>query len=169
MRVLFFVISLTLSLTLAQSAPSPQTLRGVDAKQAMAYANAWGAQVQSYVTPEAVFFKFPDQTVQVPLPKDQMVIAIAPYVNQTHPCKTHFMSSCRGELRELPVKVVVRSASGQTVFSGTVKTQANGFLELWLPREQDLSIALEALGKRAEGRLTTFKDSDTCQTAFQLR
>lgn len=168
MRTLI-LFSAVFSLAFAQPAPSPKALVGDDAKQAMALANAWGAQVQSYVTTEAVVFKFPGQTIQVALPRDQQVVAIAPYISQTHPCNTHYMSSCRGELAEVPVRVLARTADGKTIFSGTLKTQANGFVELWLPRNLDLKLSLEANDKRAEGLISTHKNSDTCITTFQLR
>ena len=85
------------SLALAQSSsPSPDQLKGVSPLKAMQLANSWkGTAVKSFVTDSAVHFTFPDgQQQSVSLPAKQMVIAIAPYVNQTHPCKTHFMSGC---------------------------------------------------------------------------
>ncbi|WP_415784205.1 hypothetical protein [Deinococcus saxicola] len=32
-----------------------------------------------------------------------MVVAIAPYVNLPHPCKTYCMSGCQGELVKKPI------------------------------------------------------------------
>lgn len=159
---------LTLTVALGQPAPNPQALDGVDAREAMRLANAWGGQVRSYVTPDAVHFAFPERTVQVPL-REQMVVAIAPYVEQTHPCKTHYMSSCRGELAGVPVKVVARASDGRILFGGTVKTLPNGFFELWLPRNLEVSLTLEAQGKRAQGSIATFSNSDTCVTTLRLR
>jgi hypothetical protein len=147
--------------------------KGLNHLEAMALANAWGrakAPVQSFVTPKAIEFKFEaDRKASVTLPKDQMVVAIAPYINRTHPCKTHFMSSCQGEMIKQAVKVNVQSANGKTVFVGTVNTLENGFLELWLPRELNLVIHLEALGKKVSGQISTFASSDTCVTTLRLQ
>jgi hypothetical protein len=153
--------------------PSPSAVVGLSPFEAMALANAWGragAAVQSFVTPRAIEFKFDgDRKASVSLPKDQMVVAIAPYINRTHPCKTHFMSSCQGEMVKQAVKVNLQSSDGKTVFTGTVKTLENGFLELWLPRELNMVISLEAAGKKVSGWISTFDSSDTCITTLRLQ
>jgi hypothetical protein len=64
------------------------SLDNIDAVQAMEIANQWKwtrKEVKSYVTPQGVIFIFPDKRVKgIPLPKDKMVVAVAPYINQTH-------------------------------------------------------------------------------------
>ena len=153
------------------TAPSPAQLKGVSAQKAMQLANAWkGSNVQSFVTDQAVQFTFPNgQKESVALPARQMVVAIAPYVNQTHPCKTHFMSGCQGELVNTPVKVNVTNAAGKTVINRTVNTLPNGFLELWLDRNQTYNVTLSAQGKSVKGQVQTLKGSDTCVTALRLQ
>lgn len=151
----------------------PEKLQNATPKEAMKLANLWRTSttgVKSFVTPENIEFTFPDgQTTKVPLPVDQMVIAIAPYINKTHPCKTHFMSSCTGEMQNQSVDVLVKTASGTTVMNRTVKTLPNGFLELWLPRNRTYTVTLKAAGKSASGTIATQKTSDTCITTFQLK
>jgi hypothetical protein len=139
----------------------------------MELANAWGIQgapVQSFVTPQAVHFRFPDgRDLQVALPADRMLVSIAPYITRTHPCRVHFMSGCQGELVLTPVQVVATNQEGQVVFRGTVRTLENGFLDLWLPRNQTFQIRLEARGRSVSGQISTFNNSDTCITTLQLR
>jgi len=152
-------------------APSPALLGGVSPQQALKLANTWRSQggMQSYVTPEAVHFTFPDgQKKAVALPRGQMVVAIAPYINKTHPCKTHFTSGCQGEMVNTPVKVHVTTRAGKTVLQKTVKTLDNGFLELWLDRGQQYNVTLTAQGKTTRGMLDTLPGSDTCVTTLQL-
>jgi hypothetical protein len=64
------------------------SLDNIDAVQAMEIANQWKwtrKEVKSYVTPQGVIFIFPDKRVKgIPLPKDKMVVAVAPYINRTH-------------------------------------------------------------------------------------
>ena len=157
----------------AQTNVNPEVLYGITAKRAMGIANTWGAagaSVKSFVTPDAVQFGFQDgKTVSVALPKDQMVVAVAPYLRFTHPCKTHYMSSCRAELTNTPIKVLAVTSNGRTVFAGTVTSLPNGFIELWLPRDLEINLTVEALGKKASGPISTFRTSDTCITTFQLR
>jgi hypothetical protein len=154
-------------------APTPSAVAGLTALEAMGLANAWGragAKVQSFVTPQAVQFKFEGGgTASIALPKDKMVVAIAPYINRTHPCKTHFMSGCQGELTNVLFQVTVRSGDGKTMFNGAVRTLENGFLELWLPRELNLSVTLEGQGRSVTGAISTFASSVTCVTTLQLR
>jgi hypothetical protein len=63
-------------------------LNNVDAVQAVAIANEWNwskKEITSYVTPREVVFKFSDNTVKkIPLPEDKMLVAVAPYIRQTH-------------------------------------------------------------------------------------
>jgi hypothetical protein len=169
-----YALGLVLGLALAQSPvpqPSLEALKGIDASRAMELANAWGvakAPVQSFVTPQAVNFEIGGKKAQVALPTDRMVVAVAPYINRTHPCKTHYMSSCQGELAGTLVEVQV-TQNGKEVIKGTVKTLENGFLELWLPRNQSYQLNLKAKGLSATGLISTFNNSDTCVTTFQLR
>jgi len=154
------------------AAPTPAQLTGLTAQQALRKANQWrnAGGVQSFVTSEAVVFKFPSgEQKSVALPARQMVIAIAPYVNQTHPCKTHFMSGCQGELANTPVSVLVKNQAGKTVINRTVKTLPNGFLELWLDRNQTYQVTLKSGGKSTSGTLSTQAGSDTCVTTLKLQ
>jgi hypothetical protein len=72
--------------------PDPNSREGMlehaDAKKALALANEWRwtrKDIQSYVDTRDVVFELPgDKTVKIPLPKDSMMVAVAPYINQTH-------------------------------------------------------------------------------------
>lgn len=161
------------SLSAAQPAtPSPAQLSGLTPQQALAKANQWrnAGGLQSFVTTEAVVFKFPSgEQKSVALPVKQMVVAIAPYVNQTHPCNTHYMSGCQGELINTPVNVLVKNQAGKTIMNKTVKTLPNGFLELWLDRNQTYQVTLKTGGKTTTGTLKTQAGSDTCVTTMKLQ
>ena len=70
-----------------------QMVENIDAVQAMAFANQWKwtqNSITSHVTPKEVVFEFPNNTSpngtikKVALPKDKMVVAIAPYLTFTH-------------------------------------------------------------------------------------
>lgn len=152
--------------------PSSVQLKGLTPQQALARANQWRSAggLQSHVTSEAIVFKFPDgQQSSVALPAKQMVVAIAPYVNQTHPCKTHYMSGCQGELVNTSVNVLIKNQAGKTVMNKTVKTLPNGFLELWLDRNQTYRVSLKSGAKTTTGVLSTHAGSDTCVTSLRLQ
>jgi hypothetical protein len=151
----------------------PKLLEGLNAREALALANKWGTatpEVESFVDTDAVkvTFKKSGKTVEVPLSDDQMVVAFAPYISKTHPCEIHYMSGCQGELIETKVKVTATLADGAVLIDEEITTMKNGFLELWLPRNQEIKVTMEALGRKAEGRIGTFPDSNTCITTLQL-
>lgn len=174
---LILLLSIASSASFAQadaSIPSPEMLSGLTVEKAMAVANTWGAAspgtgVNSFVTPQKIQFEFPDGTKTVfDLPQDRMVVAIAPYIRSTHPCSTHFMSSCRSELTNTPVKVTAATPDGTFIVAKNLFTQANGFLELWLPRNLEIDLIIEARGLKTSGRISTFENSNTCITTTRL-
>jgi hypothetical protein len=147
-------------------------LKGKNGKQAMSLANAWRQKnydVTTFVTPDAVQFKFKDgESVSVPLPDDQMVVSIAPYIHNTHGCSTHYMSKCDGELKNTAVKVKAVTAGGKVLINKTIKTPPTGFFDLWLPRDQEIKISVSAMGKTAKGTISTYRNSKTCDTTLKL-
>ena len=64
------------------------SLSGVNAVQAMKMANDWRwshESVKSYVTGREVVFEFPSGVVKkIPLPEEERIVAVAPFINQTH-------------------------------------------------------------------------------------
>jgi ABC-type Fe3+-hydroxamate transport system substrate-binding protein len=157
----------------ATATVGPEALEGAGPQRAMAIANQWGAAkngVTSFVTSKAVTFKFQSgKTVEVPLSKDRIVIAIAPYETYTHPCATHTMSSCKAEFPNTVFKVKAVDAQGKVAFNGNAKTLHNGFLEVWLPRDKAYTVTVEGRGKSVSGLISTTADSQTCIATFKLQ
>jgi hypothetical protein len=65
-----------------------ETLAKSNAYQALEIANQWHwshPEINSYITPREIVFKFPDgHIIKIPLPEDKMMVAVAPYIKQTH-------------------------------------------------------------------------------------
>ena len=63
-------------------------LTGIGAFQAMEIANKWkwsNDEIESSVNPQEVIFTFPNGRIKkIPLPEDQMIVTVAPYINNTH-------------------------------------------------------------------------------------
>ena len=63
-------------------------LENIDAVQAIAIANQWRwtkKEIKSYVDSREMVFKFTDGRVKkFALPKDKMIVALAPYLRKTH-------------------------------------------------------------------------------------
>jgi hypothetical protein len=170
-RALALLLAAWLGAAVAQvAAPSPAALEGADAATAVELANAWkGADVLSFVTPQAVHFVFPGgQEVAIPLPDEVMLVSVAPYLVHTHPCATHYMSGCQGELAGATFHVRAVSEDGSVLIDGVRTAGANGFLDLWLPRGQRFELTFDVDGYRAVGVVGTHVDSPTCITTLQL-
>lgn len=155
-----------------KSTVSPTMLDGLDAREALVLANKWktsNPEVTSFITPDKLNFEFPNKKkVEISLPDQSMMIAIAPYVDKTHTCSTHYISGCQGELIDVPVKVLALKDDGTVLIDSTINTMSNGFFELWLPRNINITLKLESMNRKVEGELTTFSDSNTCITTFKL-
>jgi hypothetical protein len=85
------VIAWAAMLTLVYSANEPALetqLQGLNARQALALANQWHWErqpVRTHITSQAVVFEFENGvTKRISLPKDQMMVAVAPYISRTH-------------------------------------------------------------------------------------
>lgn len=150
-----------------------EALRRASPEEAIQLAKRWreeGRGMVSFLTPRFIQFEFPTGAkARVELPKDRMVVAVAPYRSFTHPCATHYFSSCTGEMKDLPFHVQVLDGKGKVVFEGVVRTGMDGFLELWLPRNQRFSLEIRHGSWVAQGRVATFEDSPTCLTGFRLQ
>ena len=51
----------------------------------------------------------------------------------------------------------------------TVKSQANGFIDLWLPRDNTYHVTITQGDKSVESEISTFKGDNTCITTMQLK
>lgn len=100
--------------------------------------------------------------------KDEFFVSIAPYVNETHPCTNHSLTGCQGEMVDKEIDVYIEDEKGNVVVDETIKTPANGFIDLWLPRDQTYSIKMEHDGKMVESEFSTTENDGTCITTMQL-
>lgn len=49
-----------------------------------------------------------------------------------------------------------------------MKTHANGFIDLWLPRNETFTITITKDEKSAQSEISTFEDDQTCVTNMKL-
>lgn len=104
----------------------------------------------------------------LPMPADELYVSMAPYVDQTHDCFFHSLTTCQGELVDADVDILVRDDQGEVVLEETTTTYANGFVGVWLPRDLTGTVALTVDGRSVEAPLSTTADSATCLTGLQL-
>lgn len=129
------------------------------------------AELIASVQPAAVLLSDAEgREARLPLPQDEFYLSVAPYLDQTHECHFHSLTTCRGELgnEELTVRVVSET-DGTVLVDQTVRTQDNGFAGLWLPANLTATLTVEHEGRTASTPITTGADAPTCLTTLQLR
>lgn len=105
----------------------------------------------------------------VPLPEDEFYLSVAPYIEQTHECYFHSLTTCVGELGEEEFDVTVTDEeTGEVLVEETVQTQDNGFLGLWLPRDIDAELTIEHNDLTSTTPISTSEGDPTCLTTSQL-
>lgn len=102
------------------------------------------------------------------LPDDEFFVSIAPFVNETHECDVHSLTGCQGELVNEDVRVYVENSSGDVILEEEKQTEANGFIDLWLPREDTFNVTITQNGKETTSEISTFDGDNTCITNMQL-
>ncbi|WP_342415019.1 CueP family metal-binding protein [Paenibacillus sp. FSL R10-2782] len=109
------------------------------------------------------------QTMTYDLPDNEFFLSIAPYMEQTHPCATHSLTGCQGEIKNGEFSVTVHDSEGNVIMENVaMQSQSNGFIDLWLPRDKTYRISVNHEGKRAETEFSTYENNDTCITTMQL-
>ncbi len=106
--------------------------------------------------------------IKLALPADKFYLSFAPYITQTHPCGTHSLSSCQGELVNQTVKVIITDGKGNVIINSDMTTMENGFVGVWLPRNMNATVEVLYNGLTAQTSFTTFSESNTCLTTLPL-
>lgn len=67
---------------------------------------------------------------------------------------------------EFTVSIV--DENGEVVVDDVVKSQENGFMDFWLPRDKKYTVTIKFDGKSAVKEISTFEEDATCVTDMQL-
>ncbi|OCA88203.1 hypothetical protein A8F94_10385 [Bacillus sp. FJAT-27225] len=78
------------------------------------------------------------------------------------------MAGCQGELSNTEFDVYIEDSKGNVVVDETLASGENGFIDLWLPRDDTYKTRIEHDGKAVEAELSTFQGENTCITTMQL-
>ncbi len=109
------------------------------------------------------------ETYSFLVPHDLFYLSIAPYIQSTHACSIHNLTTCRGELKNKVFDVEIRDLANNLVISRSVVSEDNGFAGIWLPRNMEGSITVYYQGLISTRPISTFDDSFTCLTTLELR
>lgn len=102
------------------------------------------------------------------LPKDAFFVSIAPFIDETHPCTNHSLTGCQGEMVDKDLQFYIEDMNGQVIIDKAFNSGANGFVDLWLPRDQIYRVKITYDGKESESEISTFEDDGTCITTMKL-
>lgn len=108
------------------------------------------------------------EEVSLDLPADRFYLSFAPYVNQTHECYYHSLTTCQGELRNEEIQVTFTDDVGEVVVDEELTTFDNGFVGLWLPRDLEGTLRVSGEGGAGQIPVSTGDDAPTCLTTIQL-
>jgi len=64
--------------------------------------------------------------------------------------------------------VYIEDMEGNVIVDEMLKSHANGFIDLWLPRDKTYRTTIAHDGKIVESEFSTFENDDTCITTMQL-
>lgn len=107
--------------------------------------------------------------VSLPLGGDRFYLAVAPFVDQTHECFYHSLTTCRGELANEDIGVrIIDDATGEVLVDEQVTTFDNGFVGYWLPRDVEGTLEVTRDGLTGRTAFSTSDEGATCVTTLQL-
>lgn len=103
------------------------------------------------------------------LPEDEFYLSVAPFLQTTHECHFHSLTTCTGELQSQEIEVLVTDEDGAAVIEDTVTTNPNGFFGLWLPRNRQLTLTCSQDGMSGTAAVSTSgEEAATCLTTLQM-
>ena len=127
------------------------------------------ATLRASVRPDGLLISGDDTSVTLPIPGERFYLSVAPYVNQTHECFHHSLTTCKGELGGKQVHVkLVEDGTGKMLADEARTLFDNGFTGFWLPRDITATLTVTAEGRTATSTISTGADDPTCVTTMQL-
>lgn len=169
-RSLFILFTVSFTLLLAACGNNEQSTDTEDIKEkVLAYSIGEFENTNASITShELIVTEEGQEPVSYDLPTDEFFVSIAPFETITHECAVHSLTGCQGELVEKDFDVYIIDEDGNVVLDEKVASFENGFIDLWLPRDQNFDVKISYNGKTVESTLSTFEGDNTCITTMQL-
>lgn len=127
------------------------------------------ADLKASVRPSELQLTWGKEEYSLPLPTDRFYLSVAPYVDSTHECFYHSLTTCRGELGGRVVHVrVTDSADGSVLLDEERTTYPDGFVGFWLPRDIRGTVEVTYAGREGRVSFATDAKAATCLTTLRL-
>lgn len=167
-NVLTWMILLTVLSLGACSSTDNETESLSVKEQVLSYSTEDHGDTEASITSDVLVVNDGGDVIETPLPEDEFFVSIAPFVEATHPCAVHSLTGCQGELTDTEFNVKITDQDGNTVVDEAMTSFENGFIDIWLPRDETYHVEIEYDGMTAETEISTFEGDDTCITTMQL-
>lgn len=116
------------------------------------------------ITGTKLIMKEKEESIEYDIPIEKFYLSFAPYINVIHPCGTHSLMSCRGELINETFEIQIIDKNDNVIYSGLNTSMNNGFIGLWLPKGIEANLVIKYQDLSIETEITTYEDDDTCLT-----
>lgn len=126
------------------------------------------AEIMASVRSDELLVTDGQEEVGVELPDEEFYVSFAPYVDATHECYYHSLTTCQGELVEQDIDVTITTDDGEVLVEETTTTFANGFVGYWLPRDVEGTLEVSYDGYAGQVPIATGPEDPTCITTLQL-
>lgn len=103
-----------------------------------------------------------------PIDGDEFYLSFAPYIDHTHECFYHSLTTCQGELANAEMQVSIVGDDGEVFVDEVMETFDNGFIGVWLPADITATLHVEYDGLSLTEQIGTDHESPTCLTTGQL-
>lgn len=118
----------------------------------------------AYINTTHLVLETKHQTLKIPIPEDLFYMSIAPFINQSHYCVTHYLTQCRSELAQETFHIKVVSSDGTVLIDEYRTSETNGFIGLWLPKDTEATLHVSYDNLHVNAPISTYEDSPTCIT-----
>ena len=125
-------------------------------------------ELMASVQPDELVLVSATEEKALELPEDLFYLSIAPFVDQTHECHYHSLTTCVGELSEEDVQVTVTDHSGEVLVDEQRTTFNNGFVGVWVPTGTSGTIEIDYADLTGSTEFATDAEAATCLTDLQL-
>src|SRR5699024_12880094 len=92
------------------------------------------------------------------LPEDEFFVSIAPFLNETHPGDIHSLTGCQGELVNEDLEMQIENSSGEVIHDEKQQTEANGYIDLWLQRDDTYNVNITQEGKQTKSEISKHEE-----------
>lgn len=169
-KTLFIFCTLLLTVVLAACGNDKQDTSVEDMKEKVhSYSvGEFENTTASITSHELIVTEDGDKKSSYNLPADEFFVSIAPFLTYTHECAIHSLTGCQGELVEKEFDIYIEDKDGKVIVDEKMTSLENGFIDLWLPRDQNFQVKISHDGKTVESTISTFKGDNTCITTMQL-